>query len=49
VALTDIVLHGAISGQHAVDQVFFLPPKIMHDPARSALGILERLTGRTLA
>jgi len=49
VALTDIVLHGAISGQHALDQVFFLPPEIMHDRSRSALGILERLCGRPLA
>ena len=49
VALTDIVLHGGVSGQHALDQVFFLPPKVMHDPARSALGILERLSGHSLA
>jgi hypothetical protein len=49
VALTDIVLHGGVSGQHSLDQVFFLPPKVMHNPSRSALGILERLAGRSLA
>jgi hypothetical protein len=49
VALTDIVLHGGLSGQHALDQVFFLPPEVMHNPSRSALRILERLSGRTLS
>jgi 3-deoxy-D-manno-oct-2-ulosonic acid (Kdo) hydroxylase len=49
VALTDIVLHGGISGQHALDQVFFLPPKVMRNPSHSALGVLERLTGHALA
>jgi hypothetical protein len=49
VALTDIVLHGGVSGQHALDQVFFLPPKVMLNPSRSALGILERLSGHSLA
>ena len=48
VALTDVVLHGGVSGQHALDQVFFLPPEIMRDPSRSALKILERLSGHTL-
>lgn len=48
VGLTDIVLHGGVSGQHALDQVFFLPPEIMRDPSRSALRILERLSGHTL-
>lgn len=49
VALTDIVLHGGVSGQHALDQVFFLPPDVMLKPSRSALRILERLSGSTLA
>lgn len=48
VGLTDIVLHGGVSGQHALDQVFFLPPEVMRDPSRSALRILERLSGHTL-
>jgi 3-deoxy-D-manno-oct-2-ulosonic acid (Kdo) hydroxylase len=48
IALTDLVLHGGISGQHAIDQVFFLPPAAMRHPERSALNILERLCDRNL-
>lgn len=47
-ALTDLVLHGAVSGQHSLDQTWFLPVEAMRDPSRSSLGILERLTGRPL-
>ena len=49
VGMTDVVLHGAISGQHALDQVFFVPPEAFNDPARSAIRMLERFTGRSLA
>lgn len=49
VALTDVCLHGGVSGQHALDQVFFVPPETLLDPSRSALRILERLSGHTLA
>ena len=48
IALTDLVLHGAISGQHSLDQTFYLPVEAMNDPARSPLRILERLTGEAL-
>ena len=48
IAITDLVLHGASSGQHSLDQTFFLPPEAMDEPARSSLRILERLSGRTL-
>ena len=48
VAITDLVLHGAVSGQHSLDQTFFLPPQTMRHPERSSLRILERLTGRPL-
>ena len=48
IGLTDVVLHGGISGQHALDQVFFVPPEVMRNPSRSALRILERLSGHTL-
>jgi len=47
-AITDLVLHGAMSGQHSLDQTFFLPAEGMRDPSRSSLRILERLTGRQL-
>jgi len=48
IAITDLVLHGASSGQHSLDQTFFLPPETMRDPARSSLRILERLSGYSL-
>lgn len=48
IALTDLVLHGAMSGQHSLDQTFYLPADVMDDPSRSPLRILERLTGEVL-
>lgn len=48
IAITDLVLHGAISGQHSLDQTFYLPVEAMNDPSRSPLRILERLTGEAL-
>ena len=48
-ALTDLVLHGGVSGQHSLDQTFYLPAAAMADPSRSSLRILERLAGRPLA
>jgi hypothetical protein len=48
-AITDLAPHGAISGQHSLDQTWFLPPAGMADPSRASLRILERLTGRALA
>ena len=48
IALTDVVLHGAVSGQHSIDRTWFLPVEAMRDPSRSSLRILERLTGRPL-
>ncbi len=48
-AITDLVTHGAMSGQHSLDQTFFLPAAGMRDPSQSSLRILERLSGRTLA
>ena len=47
-ALTDLALHGAVSGRHSLDQTFFLPADAMRTPARSSLRTLERLTGRSL-
>ncbi|ARO86455.1 hypothetical protein EBAPG3_000920 [Nitrosospira lacus] len=48
IAITDLVLHGAISGQHSLDQTFYLPVEAMNDPSHSSLRILERLTGEVL-
>jgi hypothetical protein len=48
IALTDLVLHGAVSGQHSLDQTFYLPAAAMRDPSRSSLHMLERLTGQRL-
>ena len=48
IAITDLVLHGAISGQHSLDQTFYLPVEAMNDPSRSPLRILEKLTGKAL-
>ena len=48
IVLTDLVLHGAVSGQHSLDRTWFLPVEVMQDSSRSSLRILERLTGRPL-
>ena len=47
-ALTDVLVHGAVSGQHSLDQSFYVPAESMHTPSRSSLRILERLTGLDL-
>jgi hypothetical protein len=49
VALTDLVLHGALSGRYSLDQTFYLPATAMQDAARSSLRILERLGECVLA
>jgi len=49
VAFTDITVHAAIGGRCALEQTFLLPVEAMADASRSALRILERMTGRTLA
>jgi hypothetical protein len=48
IAITDLVVHGGLSGQHSLDQTFYLPASAMRDPSRSTLRILERMTGRAL-
>ncbi len=48
IAITDLVVHGAMSGQHSLDQTFYLPVEAMKDPSHSSLRILERLTGEIL-
>ena len=48
ITFTDSVSHAALSGQHQFEQTFALPVSGMHDPVKSPLRILERLTGRAL-
>ncbi len=45
---TDSVLHAALSGQHAFEQTFYLPPDAMTEPARAPVRVLERLMGQPL-
>lgn len=45
IVMTDHVSHAAMSGQHALEQTFYLPISAMSDPNRSPLRVLERLLG----
>lgn len=45
---TDLVSHAAMSGQHVLEQTFYLPVEAMFNAAQSPLKILEQLTGRQL-
>jgi len=46
---TDQVSHAVLSGQHALEQTFYLPLSSMEDPSKSPLRVLERLTWRRMA
>jgi hypothetical protein len=46
---TDQVSHAALSGQHVLEQTFYLPVSAMQDENRSPLRILEKMTGHKLA
>ena len=48
-AFTDQVSHAATSGQHQLEQTFYLPVGAMIDETRSPLRILERARGRRLS
>jgi len=48
IVFTDSVLHAALSGQHAFEQTFYLPPDAMAEPARAPVRVLERLMGQPL-
>ena len=48
IVYTDGVLHAALSGQHAFEQTFYLPPDAMAEPARAPVRVLERLMGQPL-
>jgi hypothetical protein len=49
VLFTDNVLHGALKGQYAFEQTFWLDVQAMREPERSPLRVLERLSARPLA
>jgi hypothetical protein len=48
VCYTDVVMHAALKGQHALEQTFLLPVDAMAEPERSPLRILEQMTGKKL-
>lgn len=48
IAFTDQVSHAAMTGQHLLEQTFYVPVASMMDQSKSPLRVLERLTGRTL-
>lgn len=48
VVQTDQVSHAAMSGQHLLEQTFYLPVEAMVNPSQSPLKILESLVGRRL-
>jgi hypothetical protein len=48
VVFTDQVSHAALSGQHLLEQTFYLPVDTMLDPSTAPLTILEKLAGRKL-
>jgi hypothetical protein len=47
-AFTDQVAHAAMTGQHLLEQTFYLPVRSMMDESKSPLRILERLSGQQL-
>lgn len=49
IAFTDAVSHAVISGQHALEQTFFVPVSSMVQPGKSPLRILEMMAGSPLA
>jgi len=48
VCFSDQTSHAVMSGQHMLEQTFFLPPEAMRHPEHSPLAVLERLSGRRL-
>ena len=45
---TDNVSHAVLTGQHLMEQTFYLPASAMKNPALSPLKILETIKGRSL-
>lgn len=49
IVFSDSVSHAALSGQHLLEQTFYLPAKAMQHPEHSPLRILEKLLNRELS
>jgi hypothetical protein len=45
---TDCVSHAVLSGQYALEQTLLIPQKVLVEPLRSPLAVLESVTGRRL-
>jgi hypothetical protein len=48
IVYTDQVSHAAISGQHVLEQTFYLPPTAMHYPETTPLFVLEEMLKHSL-
>lgn len=48
IVLTDQVSHAALSGQHLLEQTYYLPVSSMQQPEKSPLKILESVLGKRL-
>jgi hypothetical protein len=48
ICFADGVPHAVLTGQHLMEQTFYLPVSAMQEPALSPLKVLERLKGRAL-
>lgn len=48
VCYSDQTSHAVMSGQHMLEQTFFLPVEAMRHPEHAPLRVLERLSGRSL-
>lgn len=48
IVFTDQTSHAALSGQHVLEQTYYLPVEGLHNPETSPLRILERFYGRKL-
>lgn len=48
VCFSDQTSHAVMSGQHMLEQTFFLPLAALRHPEHSPLAVLQRLTGRSL-
>lgn len=48
IVMTDVVSHAAMSGQHVLEQTFYLPVTGMQNAQRSPLQVLEREVGKKL-